>query len=442
MRATPATATTWWWRGWCSSAWSGSAWTPSCSGSSGCPPCAGPTRKRGRGGDPAAADLAAAGGQQARGAWPRRDAGGQRALDRRPAERRPRGRRGRAHLRARPLRLWQDDAAAGARGLPGPDPRRRAHRRRTGHPPRPAADLRLPGARPVPVADRRREHRFRPREAAARRAPGARRALRRAGRARRLRARLPARALWRHEATRRGGARPGDEPGRALPRRALRRARLDHPPHPAPRAAADLGSGAQDHRLRHPRHRGVDPARRPHRRDVAAPRHRAPRRGGGHSPPPRPVVAPLPRAARRHRRRDRAGAPRLMSVRRRLEALAWPASSFAAVLAAWQLAVTASRSTTFPAPLAVARGFAELAARGVLVPYTADSLMRVLGGFLLALSAGVPVGLVMGWYPPAARALEPVVQILRPISPLAWIPVSIVLFGIGNGATVFLIFLE
>ena len=130
-----------------------------------------------------------------------------------------------------------------------------------------------------------------------------------------------------------------------------------------------------------------------------------------------------------------------MSVRRRLEALAWPAASFAAVFAAWQLAVTASRSTTFPAPLAVARGFAELAARGVLLPYTADSLMRVLGGVLLALAAGVPVGLVMGWYPPAARALEPVVQILRPISPLAWIPVSIVLFGIGNGATVFLIFL-
>jgi len=130
-----------------------------------------------------------------------------------------------------------------------------------------------------------------------------------------------------------------------------------------------------------------------------------------------------------------------MRARDRMESLCWPVAAGLAGLAAWQWAVAASHSTTFPGPLVVARGFAELARRGVLGPYIADSLLRVGTGFLLALVVGIPLGLLMGWYAAAARALNPVVQLLRPISPLAWIPVSIVLFGVSNFATIFLIFL-
>ncbi len=130
-----------------------------------------------------------------------------------------------------------------------------------------------------------------------------------------------------------------------------------------------------------------------------------------------------------------------MRWRGRVDTYLLPALTGLAVLAVWQLAILASHTTTFPSPWAVARGFAELARRGVLLPYIRDSLLRIGGGFGLALLVGVPLGLVMGWYAGAARALDPVVQILRPISPLAWIPVSIVLFGITNMATIFLIFL-
>jgi NitT/TauT family transport system permease protein len=129
-----------------------------------------------------------------------------------------------------------------------------------------------------------------------------------------------------------------------------------------------------------------------------------------------------------------------MSARRRIDGILLPAALGLAGLAAWQWAVAVTHTRTFPSPVAVARGFAELAARGVLVPYIADSLLRVGSGFLLALAVGVPLGLLMGWYAGAARALNPVVQILRPISPLAWIPVSIVLFGVSNLATIFIIF--
>ena len=50
-------------------------------------------------------------------------------------------------------------------------------------------------------------------------------------------------------------------------------------------------------------------------------------------------------------------------------------------------------------------------------------------------------GLTFGWYPAANQVVNPAMQILRPISPIAWIPVSIIFFGVGDNAAIFLIFL-
>jgi NitT/TauT family transport system permease protein len=50
--------------------------------------------------------------------------------------------------------------------------------------------------------------------------------------------------------------------------------------------------------------------------------------------------------------------------------------------------------------------------------------------------------LLLGLHPPTARVAGPVIQVLRPISPLAWSPVAILLFGLANTATIFLIFLS
>ena len=71
----------------------------------------------------------------------------------------------------------------------------------------------------------------------------------------------------------------------------------------------------------------------------------------------------------------------------------------------------------------------------------ADSLRRVAIGFGAAAVVGIPLGLALGWYPAADRVVNPVMQILRPISPIAWIPVAIILFGVGDNAAIFLIFL-
>ena len=118
-----------------------------------------------------------------------------------------------------------------------------------------------------------------------------------------------------------------------------------------------------------------------------------------------------------------------------------PLAAAALVVATWQLAVELGHAKVFPAPMAVVRAFDELAHRGVLLSYIRDSLLRVAAGYLLALAAGLPIGLAMGWSAGLARTLNPVIQVLRPISPLAWIPVSIVLFGVSDLAAVFLIFL-
>jgi NitT/TauT family transport system permease protein len=68
--------------------------------------------------------------------------------------------------------------------------------------------------------------------------------------------------------------------------------------------------------------------------------------------------------------------------------------------------------------------------------------MRVATGFLLAVLVAVPLGLWMGWVSAAFSTLNPIFQILRPISPIAWIPIAILWFGVGNGSPIFLIFIS
>ncbi len=98
-------------------------------------------------------------------------------------------------------------------------------------------------------------------------------------------------------------------------------------------------------------------------------------------------------------------------------------------------------ATLFPPPLAAFRSIGALLAEGKLVKFTVASLFRVSCGFGLAVCLGVPLGLLMGWFRPVNQALNPIFQVLRPISPIAWIPVAILWFGIGELSPIFLIFL-
>jgi NitT/TauT family transport system permease protein len=114
----------------------------------------------------------------------------------------------------------------------------------------------------------------------------------------------------------------------------------------------------------------------------------------------------------------------------------------AALIGAWWLAVYLTHSLVFPSPSDVVMGTWELVRNGTLWDHIGASLMRVGVGFGLALCFALPLGLWMGWVDSAYRTLNPLFQILRPISPIAWIPIAILWFGIGNTSPIYLIFIS
>ena len=126
---------------------------------------------------------------------------------------------------------------------------------------------------------------------------------------------------------------------------------------------------------------------------------------------------------------------------RRWEQVAWPLLAAGLMLSVWHFSVQWTGSKVFPSPLMVEKGMVELFHKHVLWGDIGSSLGRVAIGFGAAVVLGIPLGLTFGWYPAVNQVVNPVMQILRPISPIAWIPVAIIFFGVGNQAAVFLIFL-
>jgi NitT/TauT family transport system permease protein len=118
-----------------------------------------------------------------------------------------------------------------------------------------------------------------------------------------------------------------------------------------------------------------------------------------------------------------------------------PIAFIAVLLAAWQVAVMRSATHILPSPWGVVLGIGDLLRHGLLFRYVVASLFRVSWGFSLAAILAIPLGLIIGWYRRPEMALNPLVQVFRPISPLAWIPLAILWFGVGDAASIFLIFL-
>jgi NitT/TauT family transport system permease protein len=113
------------------------------------------------------------------------------------------------------------------------------------------------------------------------------------------------------------------------------------------------------------------------------------------------------------------------------------------ILALWELVTRFSgwSSNVFPGPIAVLKSTQELILNGKLLKNTVASLFRVSIGFSFAVVLGVPFGIILGRMETAKLLFNPLVQFLRPISPLAWIPLAMLWFGIGDPPAIFLIFL-
>jgi NitT/TauT family transport system permease protein len=118
-----------------------------------------------------------------------------------------------------------------------------------------------------------------------------------------------------------------------------------------------------------------------------------------------------------------------------------PYTGIALFVLAWQAAVAASPLTLVPTPWQSLLAIVELAQKGLLVRYIVASLFRVTWGYLGALLIAIPFGVLLGLWRRGELAMNPMLQLLRPISPLAWIPIAILWFGVGDVAAMFLIFL-
>lgn len=125
-----------------------------------------------------------------------------------------------------------------------------------------------------------------------------------------------------------------------------------------------------------------------------------------------------------------------------------PFLGLALFLLLWQLATLGNKRTDIPGPWLTLQGLAEILREGVLLRNVVASVFRVGWGFLLAALVGIPLGLALGRIPRLNQLFNPPVQLLRPISPIAWLPIATLLFGgvrffdPSDLAAIFLIFLS
>ncbi len=147
--------------------------------------------------------------------------------------------------------------------------------------------------------------------------------------------------------------------------------------------------------------------------------------------------------------RSRQSKPVKPAFRLPLERIVLPAIAFAAVLLVWWVVATFF-TTLMPTPWEAfvanldyifnpffRRGPGNLGIGWLLLA----SLRRVLVGFLLGTLVAIPIGFWIGLSPRAMMAINPLVQLFRPVSPVAWLPIALSIFNLANPSAIFVIFI-
>lgn len=119
-------------------------------------------------------------------------------------------------------------------------------------------------------------------------------------------------------------------------------------------------------------------------------------------------------------------------------------SGLLTVILIWQLATGVLhlvKPVMLPPPTMVFMTMISMMLSGELFMHASYSLMRVLLGFVVAALIAVPIGVAMGWVKEISYIVNPIVEIFRPIPPIAWIGLSILWFGYGLGSAIFLVFI-
>jgi ABC-type nitrate/sulfonate/bicarbonate transport system permease component len=113
---------------------------------------------------------------------------------------------------------------------------------------------------------------------------------------------------------------------------------------------------------------------------------------------------------------------------------------FGTILVFWELAVRQSgQLKLYPYPSGVIEAAVRTIGDGSLIAATSGSLYRVVVGFAIGGVLGIPLGLLMGSLQPVNRAMSPIIDSLRSIAPIAWIPMALLWLGIRGNAALFIV---
>lgn len=116
---------------------------------------------------------------------------------------------------------------------------------------------------------------------------------------------------------------------------------------------------------------------------------------------------------------------------------------FIILIVVWQIAITIGHydAALFPPPLKVGKAIVEMIQDGSIFEHLRVSLMRFFIGYLLSVTVAVLLGLLLGRLTKLWAIIDPVVQVLRPVSPIAWSPFIVLWFGIGDIPAIVIIFI-
>lgn len=119
------------------------------------------------------------------------------------------------------------------------------------------------------------------------------------------------------------------------------------------------------------------------------------------------------------------------------------AVSVAVLILIWQLLFTFSSysSALFPSPLMALKALGEMLENGTLLKNIGTSMYRFSIGYISSVVTAVILGLILGRLPKVFQYINPAVQLIRPISPTAWMPFIVLLFGIGDVPAIVIIFI-
>ena len=120
----------------------------------------------------------------------------------------------------------------------------------------------------------------------------------------------------------------------------------------------------------------------------------------------------------------------------------WLIISFLAAMALWFfLSINEKTARSFPFLPAILKALGTVIERGILAEDFISSMISVLSGFALGFVTAVPVAFLMAWYLPVRNILEPWIQFIRNIPPLAYVPLVVIAVGVGRKPQIIVIWL-